>query len=100
MKKEKWREENYVFAVFVCENKEKACVYNTVKVDKGMIPKEMPCIGNDCNCKAFMRMPKDRPVPPIIKKPCLEWRKDKNSKTLLPWPLTSPEKEWLQHKEK
>ena len=93
-KKKDWREKAYQLAIFVCA---KGHLSTTVKINTGTIPEIMPCLKDGCRLKSKKSMPKDRPVPPMIPYPLLEWRKEENNRTLLPWPLSTPESQWLLH---
>jgi hypothetical protein len=98
MSKNNWRSEDYKIYVFVCGNPVKSHLITTVQIDNGIVPKEMPCFGKGCKHVSKMSLPKDRPVPPMIPYPSIEWRKDENNKTLLPWPLSTPENQWKRFK--
>jgi hypothetical protein len=96
--KESWRKKDYIIGVYVCNARPKAHLFTAVAIDEGHMPKTMICFGKGCRCNATLKLPKDRPVPPFIPKPSIEWRRADGNKNLIPWPLTTKQDKWRKFK--
>tara|TARA_R100000655_G_scaffold14219_1_gene31792 strand:+ start:1125 stop:1718 length:594 start_codon:yes stop_codon:yes gene_type:complete len=91
---EDWRNHNYPLAIITSNHGNgKAHIFTSVILDEGELPDPMFCLA-DPNYPAKILTPKDRPVPPGIPKPSIEWRKVGDNPILVPMPITTHEADW------
>ena len=88
-----WRNGNYPIAVGVSHYSGKAHIFTSIIIDEGELPDPFFCL-QDPEKPAKLYVPKDRPVPPNIPAPTIEWRKVGNNPVLVPMPITTPEADW------